>query len=138
MEATQVQKEQYATCEECERLCYTGGEHKEEYICEDCEEEEQEEDIVFSCEDCGTDIVRNSREHDDCWCNNDDEWFCGKCKEKAMEKEDDEELAYDCVVCKKHLYITEMAKCEWRELCAECCVGPNRRDCDCYVCVANN
>lgn len=89
---TQMKKEQYATCEECERLCYTGGEHEEgeEYICEDCEEEEEEE-----------------------------------------------ELSYDCKVCKKHLYITEDAKCEWRELCWRCCEG-RQADCDCAVCVDNN
>ena len=54
------------------------------------------------------------------------------------DEEDEEEDSYDCVVCKKHLYISEMAKCEERELCAECCVGENRRGCPCLVCVANN
>jgi len=83
---TQTKKDQYATCEECGRNCYTGGEHEEEYICEDCE---------------------------------------------------DEDLAYDCEVCGKHLYITEVAKCEWRELCCDCCVG-RQGDCDCPVCEDNN
>jgi hypothetical protein len=49
---------------------------------------------------------------------------------------DDEELSYDCIVCKKHLYITEMAMCEYRELCAECSVT-NSCGCDYCVCVAN-
>jgi hypothetical protein len=58
--------------------------------------------------------------------------------EDEDDSDDDEEWAYDCVVCKKHLYITELAKCEERDLCAYCCVGENRRGCPCYVCVANN
>jgi len=81
---TQTKKDQYATCEECGRNCYTGGEHDEEYICEDCE---------------------------------------------------DEDLAYDCEGCGQHLYITEMAKCEERELCAECVDSGRRNGCDCPVCV---
>lgn len=33
--------EQYATCDDCGRNCYTGGEkHPDGYTCEDCEEEE--------------------------------------------------------------------------------------------------
>lgn len=141
MTTTQTKKEQYATCEECERLCYTGGTHEEgeEYYCADCGVEVECEDFdpdardapnwfpYKKCSVCG--------ERKSCGNYRENDWFCENCAEKA---EEEEELAYDCVVCKKHLYITEMAKCEERELCAECCVGPNRRNCPCYVCVANN
>lgn len=166
---TQTKKEQYATCEECERYCYTGGEHKEgeEYICEDCEEEE-------CCRDCGGEVgecdcdygnpelarLRDGEEEEEefdvddrdapnilpykkcsvcgerksCGNYRENDWFCENCAEEA---EEEEELAYDCEVCKKHLYITDMAKCDWRELCCECCVG-RQEDCDCPVCVDNN
>ena len=48
------------------------------------DEEESEEDkseIVFCCKGCDTPIIRNSREHDECkvdW-DNDDDWYCADC-----------------------------------------------------------
>jgi len=150
-------------------LCYTGGEHKEgeEYICEDCEEEECCRDCGNECGECCCDYgnpelarLRDGEEEEEeeeidvddrdapnilpykkcCVCGErkscgkymENDWFCENCAE-----EEEEELSYDCEVCKKHLYITDMAKCEERELCAECCVG-RQGDCDCPVCVDNN
>lgn len=170
MTTTEMKKDQYATCEECGRYCYTGGEHEEgeEYICEDCEEEECCRDCGNECGECDCDYgnpelarLRDGEEEEEeeidvddrdapnCFpykkcsvcgerksCGNyrENDWFCENCAEEA---EEEEELAYDCEVCKKHLYITDMAKCEERELCAECCVG-RQGDCDCPVCVDNN
>ena len=75
----------------------------------DCSDCASEEDIAFSCENCGTDIVRHSREHDDSWCNDADEWFCGECKHEAMEAEEEEKCKY----------------CDgWKESCpCVCCYG---------------
>ena len=73
-------KEQYATCEECGRYCYTGGEHKEgeEYICDDCDEEDVDDRDAPNvypykkCSDCG--------ERKSCGSYSDDnEWFCEDC-----------------------------------------------------------
>ena len=45
--------------------------------------------------------------------------------------------AYDCVLCKKHRNITEMPKCEHRDLCRDCCVqGKYDAGCECVVCVS--
>jgi hypothetical protein len=140
----EIKKEQYATCECCERYCYTGGEHdeEEEYLCEDCDEEcgsevsEESEEFnvdardapnIFPYKKCSVCGRRGS-----CGLYREGIWFCENCDE-----EDDEDLAYDCEVCGQHLYITEVPKCEERELCARCCVG-RQEDCDCPVCEDNN
>jgi hypothetical protein len=134
----ETKKDQYATCEGCERYCYTGGEHdeEEEYLCEDCDEEcgsevseefnvdDRDAPNIFPYKKCSVCGERKS-------CGNyDDEnnWYCENCAE-------DEELAYDCEGCGQHLYITEMAKCEERDLCAECVDSGRRNGCDCPVCV---
>jgi hypothetical protein len=88
-------------------------------LCYDCGSK-QEEEIVFSCENCSTDIVKNSREHDECWCNNADEWFCGDCKHEAMEKqeqeEEEEDECHDCNVSKSN-----EGGCDCQIIaCAEC------------------
>lgn len=41
------------------------------------------QDIVFSCSHCAKDIVRDSREHDECIVRDNDWWFCGDCHEYA-------------------------------------------------------
>lgn len=65
-------------------------------------------EIIFSCENCGTDIVKDSREHDDCYYSERrDEWFCGDCKEEEMEN-DDEEV---CEYCECDLGQCECVKC---------------------------
>ena len=97
-------------------------------------EEEEEREVFGKCDECGMEGKFFGKEGDD--------WTCSACLYGGGDSDDtdddDEEWAYDCVVCKKHLYITELAKCEERDLCAYCCVGENRRGCPCYVCVANN
>jgi len=125
--------------------------------------EEEETEVFGKCDECGMEGKFFGKEGDDwtcagCLCGNDNgtddsdddedpkeykKFFltCGHPPfdtEDEDDSDDDEEWAYDCVVCKKHLYITELAKCEERDLCAYCCVGENRRGCPCYVCVANN
>ncbi len=77
---TQTKKEQYATCEECERYCYTGGEHKEGkgYICEDCEE--------YSCDNCGHQF-KNEEE----WAGNCDEHSCRYCECDCSDCAEEEE-----------------------------------------------
>ena len=36
-------------------------------------------DVVFCCVACDKLVVRDSREHDECVCDVDGEWFCGDC-----------------------------------------------------------
>ena len=113
-------------CGECD-CCVACG-------CCECVEEEEEREVFGKCDECGMEGKFFGKEGDD--------WTCSACLYGGGDSDDtdddDEEWAYDCVVCKKHLYITELAKCEERDLCAYCCVGENRRGCPCYVCVANN
>ena len=112
-------------CGECD-CCVACG-------CCECVEEEEEREVFGKCDECGMEGKFFGKEGDD--------WTCSACLYgggDSDDSDDDEEWAYDCVVCKKHLYITELAKCEERDLCAYCCVGENRRGCPCYVCVANN
>ena len=44
-----------------------------------------EMDIVFNCINCGEGIIKNSKEHDECICIDDDGkmWRCGDCKYTA-------------------------------------------------------
>ena len=51
-------------------------------VSHEIEEEEAAEDadIVFKCEACSISIVRNSRAHDHCICDEDGErWWCEDC-----------------------------------------------------------
>jgi len=61
---------------------------------EDDEEEEEEDDIVFHCCSCNVGIIRNSREHDECWTDIDDDeekWYCADCRLPSLEDSSDEE-----------------------------------------------
>ena len=42
---------------------------------------ESDEDIVFCCARCNKAIIRNSKEHDECFTINDDDWYCGDCRQ---------------------------------------------------------
>jgi len=41
----------------------------------------ESENIAFHCSnlECGKGVIRDSREHDESACNNNDEWFCPEC-----------------------------------------------------------
>ena len=109
---------------ECER-CQTAFNDESEVCWAECGDYSKKHGVPL-CAECCEDQQENWGE------------CCDSDHEDGNHEDNDEDDSYDCVVCKKHLYITEMAKCEERELCAECCVGANRRGCPCYVCVANN
>jgi len=91
---TELKKDQYATCEECGRNCYTGGEHdeEEEYLCEDCDEEcgsevsEESEEFnvdardapnIFPYKKCSVCERRGS-----CGLYREGVWFCENCDEE--------------------------------------------------------
>ena len=99
-----------------------------------------EKDTFFywECKKCGKhlyDILSAYKEGTFCICEEPEEGEEGR--EEQDEGDDDEELSYDCVVCKKHLYITEIARCNDREMCCECCLTDGSY-CSCDICVANN
>jgi hypothetical protein len=48
-------------------------------------------DIIFRCETCDVAIIRNSKEHDECWTKNGDDWICGHCPHIDDDDEDDED-----------------------------------------------
>jgi hypothetical protein len=102
-------------------------------MCCDCLE--PKEDIVFNCADCGTAIVRNSREHDDCWTEDDEDWYCGDCKCDHMPNDDEEDEDGDFTDCEDCGYThpcedtcpNEATAChyqKWREDTCECCDKP--------------
>jgi RNase P subunit RPR2 len=39
----------------------------------------EQDDIVFNCFKCDTPIIRNSNEHDESRCEEDDNWYCPDC-----------------------------------------------------------
>lgn len=55
------------------------------------DEEEEEEDIVFHCCDCMKPIVRDSEDHDNCICcdEEEDDWLCVDCKVKKPYEDDE-------------------------------------------------
>jgi hypothetical protein len=62
--------------------------------------QEEETDIVFQCNHCNINMVRNSREHDNCLTTDGDHWYCEKChihcpNEEEEECEECEEGEYD-------------------------------------------
>lgn len=86
-------------------------------VCVECVEEtkelleelrKDEEDIVFKCATCDVAIVRNSKEHDECWTVNGEDWICGDCPHD----EDDE---HDCDTCG-----TKCKDDNWF-ICGDCC-----------------
>ena len=54
------------------------------------EEEEEEEELLET--KCGCSIIMNSREHDECRCDDDGEnWICGDCYNGEYDEEEEEE-----------------------------------------------
>lgn len=50
--------------------------------------------IAFKCAGCDVEIIKNSREHDECWTKNDKDWFCGDCACDEDGMEDCEHCGY--------------------------------------------
>lgn len=63
------------------------------------------EDIVFCCETCDKEIVRDSREHDEClWDEKNDKWYCGDCGQHTLEAKCEKSITYyDCLALPKEL-----------------------------------
>jgi len=64
-------------------------------ISADPDTEGEQDDIVFNCNECGTAIIRNSKEHDECYSKDDGHWYCGDCND---DEEEDDNIE-DCELC---------------------------------------
>ena len=54
---------------------------EEEEEDEEKKEKDEEDDIVFCCDRCNKAIIRNSKAHDECFTINDNDWYCGDCRQ---------------------------------------------------------
>jgi len=84
------------TREHDECICDKDGEN---WICADCyngeydeeEEEEEEEGLDLLKTKCGCDIIKNTREHDECICDKDGKnWICGDCYNGEYDEQEEE------------------------------------------------
>lgn len=72
--------ENYHTCDDCGRYCYTGGTpYPDGYTCEDCEEEEEVRGV---CDECGFEGKFIGKEGDN--------WTCSACLYGGGDSEEDE------------------------------------------------
>lgn len=78
--------EQYHTCDDCGRNCYTGGDaYPNGYTCADCDEDEEEE-VYGVCFECGKEGKFIGKEGDDWQC----ERCCDMCHHGSDSDEDEE------------------------------------------------
>jgi hypothetical protein len=79
---------------------------------EESEEEDENDDdeIAFHCAQCNKAIICNSEEHDECWTMDDEDWFCGECKQYFSECED----------CQNAMRIDALNTFENKHYCDDC------------------
>lgn len=80
--------------------------------------------IAFTCAGCDVEIIKNSREHDECWTKNDKDWFCGDCAcEWGMDTSDSSFHGADvceCDNCEKPLYEGDLNIVGGNYYCDDC------------------
>lgn len=52
-------------------------------------DDDDDDDIVFDCCNCEKHIIRNSREHDECFTRDGSNWYCGDCHPDDDDSDDE-------------------------------------------------